>query len=168
MLKISAVYLIGKPEIPICYPNWALVGQALLSNLVLNVKSENLILSIPQIVGEHKVEKMICRETKKLGLLNETKTPKPSQLQLPFKFQPTEIENQIGVQIGVQIEVQTVIKKAGFSGKGVPKIVSFMTHNSNKSKKKVSGNIIRTYRLFFLRSITQFFTQIYMNWYFSS
>ena len=30
MLKISAVYLIGNPEIPIRYPNWALVEQALL------------------------------------------------------------------------------------------------------------------------------------------
>ena len=29
MLKISAVYLIGNPEIPICYPNCALVEQAL-------------------------------------------------------------------------------------------------------------------------------------------
>ena len=125
MLKISAVYLIGNPEIPICYPNWALVEQALLSNLVLNVKSENLILSILQIVGEHKVEKMICRE-KKNGIAKCNKTPKPKPN--PTAFHPTKIENQIGVQIGVQIEVQTVIKKAGFSGKGVPKIVSFMTH----------------------------------------
>ena len=30
MLKISAVYLIGKAEIPIHYTTWALVEQALL------------------------------------------------------------------------------------------------------------------------------------------
>jgi hypothetical protein len=33
MLKISAVYLIGKAEIPIHYTTWALVEQALLKSL---------------------------------------------------------------------------------------------------------------------------------------
>jgi hypothetical protein len=32
MLKISAVYLIGKAEIPIHYTTWALVEQALLTH----------------------------------------------------------------------------------------------------------------------------------------
>ena len=39
MLKISAVYLIGKAEIPIHYTTWALVEQAL-----LNLKNKKLLL----------------------------------------------------------------------------------------------------------------------------
>ena len=37
MLKISAVYLIGNPEIPIRYPNWALVEKALYDKILLEV-----------------------------------------------------------------------------------------------------------------------------------
>ena len=41
MLKISAVYLIGKAEIPIHYTMWALVEQALL-NLEGKIQVQNL------------------------------------------------------------------------------------------------------------------------------
>ena len=36
MLKISAVYLIGNPEIPIRYQNWALVEPALVFDQIFD------------------------------------------------------------------------------------------------------------------------------------
>ena len=50
MLKISAVYLIGKAEIPIHYTTWAVVEQALLMiALVSSQKSPNPNICAPSI-----------------------------------------------------------------------------------------------------------------------